>query len=103
MRRIRSLAASGHAAAAPPIRLMNSRLLIRSPCRPVRAAYREWREPASVDFPANCGWRSIVAMMAGVAAEVVMLGDYDRIGCRYDVVSVQARLARCGYDADTLS
>jgi hypothetical protein len=44
-------------------------------------------------FPCNDGDRSIVALMAGAAAEVALFGDYDRTGARTDAGRVGARLA----------
>jgi hypothetical protein len=35
-------------------------------------------------FARDCGAESIVALMAGACGEGVMLGDYDRIGCKTD-------------------
>jgi hypothetical protein len=35
-------------------------------------------------FANDCGFRSIYTLMAGAAAEVVALGDYDRVGVKIE-------------------
>jgi hypothetical protein len=52
---------------------------------------------AQAAFPTNCGPPSICALMAGAAAETIMLGDYDRGGSKYDWEHARERLERCGY------
>jgi hypothetical protein len=42
----------------------------------------------------------VAALMAGVAAEIVVFGGYDRTGCKTDMEHAEMRLVALGYDDD---
>jgi hypothetical protein len=52
---------------------------------------------AHAKFSCDDGQRSIVALMAGAAAEQVLFNSIDEVGCRVDMQRVRRRLERCGY------
>jgi hypothetical protein len=52
---------------------------------------------AHAKFSCDHGARSIAALMAGSAGEVVLFGDYDRAGGRVDWERIHKRLDRLGY------
>jgi hypothetical protein len=61
-------------------------------------------EPAGAEcpLPSNHGAASVVALMAGVASEIVLLGDYDMAGLRGDAEMIDERVRWYGFDRDWL-
>jgi hypothetical protein len=72
--------------------------LLRLPCGEASVAPHAYARVAIDDH----GAASIIAMMAGAASEVELLGDYDAIGVQVDAARVAQRVKRYGLDADAL-
>lgn|SRR5262249_2963057 len=56
-----------------------------------------YMDPARAIFSLDHGAHSVCALMGGAIAEVVMYGDYDRVGIRVDWKRARRRMTRLGY------